>query len=35
VQLIYRRAFRLLAEQKGWEIPDILMEAQEMMLTRK
>ena len=25
VRLFYRRAFRLLAYQKGWEIPDILM----------
>lgn len=30
VRLIYRRAFRLLANQKGWQTPDILMEATEM-----
>jgi len=30
VRLIYRRAFRLLADQKGWQIPDILMEATEI-----
>jgi hypothetical protein len=29
VRLIYRRAYRLLADQKGWQIPDILMEAAE------
>ena len=26
VQLIFRRAFQELAEQKGWDDPDILME---------
>jgi hypothetical protein len=30
VRLIYRRAYRLLADQKGWQIPDILMEAAEI-----
>jgi Carboxypeptidase regulatory-like domain len=30
VRLIYRRAFRSLADQKGWQIPDILMEATEI-----
>ncbi len=30
VRLIYRRAFRLLADQKSWQIPDILMEATEI-----
>ncbi|MBI2957562.1 MAG: hypothetical protein HYY32_01845 [Chloroflexi bacterium] len=25
VKLIYRRAFKLLAQQKGWDIPDIVM----------
>lgn len=30
VRLIYRRAYRLLADQKGWEIPDILMEEAEV-----
>lgn len=28
VRLIYRRAYRLLADQKGWQIPDILMAQQ-------
>jgi hypothetical protein len=35
VRLIYRRAFRLLADQKGWEIPDILMEVQELVMAKK
>jgi hypothetical protein len=35
VRLIYRRAFRLLVDQKGWKIPDIQMEAREMIVTRK
>jgi hypothetical protein len=30
VRLIYRRAFRGLADQKGWDIPDILMEEAEI-----
>jgi len=30
VRLIYRRAYRSLADQKGWQIPDILMEAAEI-----
>ena len=29
-KLIFRRAFKLLAEQKGWDIPDILMEAEQV-----
>jgi hypothetical protein len=32
VRLIYRRAFRLLADQKGWEIPDIVMERAELVI---
>jgi hypothetical protein len=34
VRLIYRRAFISLAEQKGWEIPDILMESETLVLSR-
>jgi Carboxypeptidase regulatory-like domain len=30
IRLIYRRAFIDLADQKGWEIPDILMETQSL-----
>ncbi|MEE8443469.1 MAG: hypothetical protein V3S37_06945 [Dehalococcoidia bacterium] len=26
VELIFRRAFKSLAQQKGWDVPDILME---------
>jgi hypothetical protein len=28
VRLLYRRAYRSLADQKGWDIPDILMAEQ-------
>lgn len=35
VRLIYRRAFRFLADQKGWQIPDILMEVQELIVDKK
>jgi len=33
VGLIYRRAFISLADQKGWEVPDILMDAQAIELS--
>jgi hypothetical protein len=32
VQLFYRRAYRLLADQKGWNDPDILMNSAEIVV---
>jgi hypothetical protein len=32
VTLLYRRAFKKLAEQKGWDVPDIVMERQTIDL---
>jgi len=32
VQLLFRRAYKPLADQKGWEIPDILMTEREIVL---
>lgn len=32
VRLIYRRAYRYLADQKGWKIPDILMEEEIILI---
>ena len=33
VQLLYRRAFYELMQQKGWQVPDILMEEQALQIT--
>jgi hypothetical protein len=32
VRLLYRRAFRALIDQKGWDIPDILMEEEDLQV---
>ncbi|MBN1219617.1 MAG: carboxypeptidase regulatory-like domain-containing protein [Anaerolineae bacterium] len=32
VRLIFRRAFKELMEQKGWDVPDIVMEAETMVI---
>jgi hypothetical protein len=32
VQLLYRRAFFDLIQQKGWQVPDILMEEEELQI---
>ena len=32
VRLLYRRAYRALMDQKGWDVPDILMEAETVKL---
>ena len=34
VRLLYRRAFKEIADQKGWEIPDVLMARQEVQIQR-
>ena len=31
-RLIFRRAFKLLADQRGWDVPDILMEEALLMV---
>ena len=32
VRLFFRRAFKQLMDQKGWDVPDILMEEQTFLL---
>jgi hypothetical protein len=32
VKLIFRRAFQQLAEQKGWDVPDIMMEVETIVV---
>ncbi len=34
VRLVYRRAFKTLANQKGWDIPDVLMAQQRIRASR-
>jgi hypothetical protein len=34
VKLLFRRAFKELMDQKGWEVPDIVMLQQQINLPR-
>lgn len=32
ITLLFRRAFKELMDQKGWDVPDIVMEEEEMVV---